>query len=241
MKKIILFLFLSTLHFAAFAKTIKFASDATYPPFVTLDAKANIGGFETELIKSICAKANVECEFSHRSFDSLFPSLESKKIDAVYGCIGITEARKTKVLFSEPLYASLVGFVFFGDFSKVNQLGIQKGTPGFEQFLQKHYPNIQLKTYTSIQDALLDLKNKRIEGVFGDVPVFKHWESNTQAKDYHYLMVSQENMNEYFHGNAIAFRKDSQETLEKINKAIIELKQDGTLKKLEKTFIEQGP
>lgn len=239
MKKIIFLLFLSMLNFTAFAEAIKFATDATYPPFVTLDVKGNVGGFETELIKSICAKAKLECEFYHRPFDGLFPSLESKKIDAVFGCIGITEARKAQVLFSDSLYSSPVGFIFVGNFAKINVIGIQKGTSGFEQFIKKHYPNLKLKTYSSIQDALLDLKNKRIEGVFGDVPVFKYWAHHSDAKDYQYQVVQKEQMYDYFHGNGIALRKENQAILEKINKAIAEIKQEGRLQDLQKEFLEQ--
>ncbi len=219
-------------------KIIKFATEATYPPFVNIDAKGNIGGFETELVKKICEKANIDCEFHHRPFDSLFPSLQAKKIDAVYGCVGITEARKDQVLFSKPLYAAPVGFIFNGNFSDIDIVGIQKGTPGFENYLKKHHPNIKLKTYASIQDALLDLKNNRIKGVFGDIPVFKYWEKNTNAKDYQYLSLKKEEVLEFSEGNGIAVRKNEQELIDKINAAVDDMVHDESLQKLQQQYFE---
>lgn len=218
--------------------TVKFASEATYPPFVTLDSKGNIGGFETEVVKNICKKANINCEFHHKPFDSLFPSLQFKKIDAVYGCVGITEARKKQVLFSKPLYTVLVGFIFKNNFLDIDVVGIQKGTAGFESYLKKQYPNVKLKTYASIQDALLDLKNNRIKAVFGDIPVFKHWEKSMGAMGYQYLALTKEEVHGFSEGNGFAVRNEDQELMEKINSAYDDIVRDGTLQKLEKQYLE---
>lgn len=219
---------------------IKFATEATYPPFATLDAKGNIGGFETELVKLICNKANLNCEFQHKPFDSLFPSLEFKKIDAVYGCVGITETRKDKVLFSEPLYTVPVGFIFKDKTTlpEVKIIGIQKGTPGFEAYLKKHYTDAQLKTYASIQEALLDLKNNRIQAVFGDIPVFKYWEKNMNVIGYQYAALSKNEILEFSAGNAIAVRKDEKALIEKINAAFDIIVKEGSLKKLEEAYLK---
>lgn len=219
-------------------KIVKFATEATYPPFVSIDPKGNIGGFETELVKKICEKANLDCEFHHRPFDSLFPSLQAKKIDAIYGCVGITEARKDQVFFSNPLYAAPVGFIFKGSFPDIDIIGIQKGTPGFESYLKKHHPNIKLKTYASIQDALLDLKNDRIKGVFGDIPVFKYWEKNANVKGFQYLALTREDVLEFSEGNGIAVRKNEQALIEKINKAVEDMSHDGSLEQLQKQYLE---
>jgi len=63
-------------------KAIRFATEATYPPYVTMDQNGKIGGFETALIQALCNEAKLSCEFHHRPFDSLFPNLALKKIDA---------------------------------------------------------------------------------------------------------------------------------------------------------------
>lgn len=218
--------------------TIKFATEATYPPIVTMSNTGTLGGFETELVKSICQEANLNCEFVHRPFDSLFPSLAFKKIDAVYGGIGITDARKDQVLFSKVLYTMPVGFIFTDPFEG-QTIGIQQGTTVFEQYLKKHYPNAKFKTYASIQDALLDLKNKRIQAVFGDIPVFKYWLKNTHNHDiltFNFLELNPEQMSEFSHGNGIAVAKDKQVLIDQINAAFDKVVANGTYQKLKEFY-----
>lgn len=247
--------------------TIRFATEATYPPVVTMDAKGNIGGFETELVSMICKEANVNCSFQHLPFDSLFLSLDAKKIDAVYGGVGITERRKDQVLFSQALYKMPVGFIYTKNKDKENEqnfqdktIGVQQGTAGFELYLKKHYPNAKIKTYASIQDALLDLQNKRIQAVFGDIPVFTYWlaHKNTpnnpsqkqEAKqvnsylsskispesNFGFLALNEKEVSEFSQGSGIAVRKTDVELMNKLNAAFDKLVANGAVNKLKEQY-----
>lgn len=230
-------------------RTIKFATEATYPPFVTMDPNGKIGGFETELVQAICQEANLNCEFYHRPFDSLFPNLSLKKIDAVYGCVGITEERKSQVLFSKPLYHSPTGFIFSvsnpltldNESFQGKTIALQQGATGYEKYLKKHYPNAKLKSYASIQDALMDLKIKRVHAVFGDSPVFHYWLNNkkkAESKDnetktstpnpeFATLEIPKEHVSEFSQGTAIAVRLEDAALINSINEAYDKLIKEG--------------
>ena len=98
---------------AAPAAVVHFGTDATYPPLVMLTATRDVTGFETEMLKALCSNLQWECSFSHIEWDNLIPALNTGKIDAIYGGIAITSARKEQFLFTEPfldesLWASLV-------------------------------------------------------------------------------------------------------------------------------------
>lgn len=218
--------------------TLIFATEATYPPFVSMSTTGEIGGFETELMKKICDKAHFNCTFKHLPFDSLFTSLDLKKIDVVYGAIGITEKRKQQVLFSKPFYSTPTGFILTEPFSD-KTIGVQQGTIGYEDYLKKNYPNATLKTYASIQDALLDLKNKRIQAVFGDLPVFKLWVKKQTGASYTYEVLTPEQVKTLSAGSGVALRKDAKESMEKLNKAYDEVVKEGTFEKLKKEYLEQ--
>lgn len=209
-------------------------------------------------LKKICQTANIDCQFQHLPFDSLFLSLKLKKIDAVYGGVGITERRKDQVLFSKVLYKMPVGFIYkknAQDTKKLNiqdpkekqkthnieksvffqdkTIGVQQGTIGFELYLKKYFPQAKLKTYASIQDALLDLQNGRIQAVFGDIPVFNEWLSrNKNLKNYGLNILSEEEASEFSEGTGIAVRKEDVELVKKINSAFDKLLVDGTIDKL---------
>jgi arginine transport system substrate-binding protein len=232
-----------TPHSTSTPHIIKFATEATYPPIVSMSATGEIGGFETELMKNICQKANLQCEFHHRPFDSLFPSLSFKKIDVVYGGIGITEARKGQVLFSKVLYNMPVGFIYKESFTD-KTIGFQQGATGFEQYLKKHYPQAKLKTYASIQDALLDLQNQRIQAVFGDLPVLKYWlknansQSTSNATAFKFLALEPKEILDLSEGNGIAVSIEEKALIQKINKAFDEAVADGTFEKLKKLYLD---
>lgn len=236
------------------SKIVRFATEATYPPFVTLEPSGEIKGVETEMVQAICKEANLTCEFSHKPFDSLFPNLALHKIDAVYGCIGISNERAKEVSFSKPLYTTPVGFLYASKensfkenlVTKSYTIAIQQGTPIFEQYLKK-YPNIKIKTYPSIQEALLDLNTGRVNAVFGDIPVFKYWlnnkNSNTNGNSnsssssdgnkagsmYSIFEVPKADADLFLMGNAIAVRKEDKDLLNKINTAINSLEKSGKL------------
>jgi len=226
-------------------QVIKFVTEATYPPFVSMDVQGKMGGFETELVKNICEKGNLNCEFYHRPFDSLFPSLALKKMDAVYGCIGITESRKSEVVFSKPLYTGSVGFIsaiqkepLGKEYFNHKTVAIQQGSVTFEKYLKQHYPGIKIKTYGSIQDALLDLSTHRVDAVFGDTPVFKYWIKNKNQISFSLYEISQDELASLSEGNAIAMRKEDKEIIDKINAAFDDLVKDGTVDKLKKQYLE---
>jgi len=221
-------------------KKVVFATEATYPPFVSMNANGELGGFETKLVQKLCEKAQLECSFKHLPFDSLFSSLSLNKIDAVYGSIGISERRKKQVLFTKVLYTVPTGFILNEQEPfEEKTIGVQQGTLGYEDYLKKTYPKAKLKAYASIQDALLDLKNKRIQAVFGDLPVFKLWATKQKADHYVYKELSAEEVRSFAEGIGIATRKDSEWLIDKLNKAFDEMIADGTtFEKLKQEYWE---
>lgn len=227
-------------------KTIRFATEATYPPYVTMDPNGDIGGFETKLVKALCKEAGLPCEFKHLPFDSLFPSLALKKVDAVYGAIAINKERKNHVLFSKILFTNPVGFIF----AKSKQLNtdpgslkgkiiaIQQGTIGFEKFLKEQFPDAQFKAYASIQDALMELDTGRVDTVFGDLPVFKYWMISNQKPNFDLQAIKEEEVKEFSEGTGIAVRKEDQELINQLNQALDKLIAEGTVQKLKLENLE---
>src|ERR1700728_2758370 len=79
MKKIILSLgialsFISNIA-AAEVKPIRFAMEATYPPFEFVDESGQIKGFDVDIAKALCTQIKAECTFSHQPFSSFVAPL----------------------------------------------------------------------------------------------------------------------------------------------------------------------
>jgi ABC-type amino acid transport substrate-binding protein len=211
---------------------LRFGTDATYPPLVSLDNTRQVSGFETELLKTLCHNLHWICTFSHEEWDNLVPALKNGNIDAMYGGIAITQTRQEQFLFTIPLIdESLAGIISQGDsilpFTeeglKDKKIGVQTGST-FANYLSDQFKNIQVKRYVSIQDALLDLTAKRIDAVFGDTPVLRHFRRSLPTeKQSQYTVtgidLNPENLDILGIGYGVAFNKtpESEEWIRALN------------------------
>jgi len=243
MKKLLLAAMFVTAAFnASAADKISFGSSATYPPFESLDANNQIVGFDMDLAKALCKQMQAECTFTNHAFDSLIPALKFRKYDAVISGMDITPERAKQVAFTDPYYANSAviiakkGAYHSFDDLKGKRIGMENGTT-HQKYLQEKHPEVKTVSYDSYQTAILDLKNGRIDGVFGDTAVVNEWlKSNPQ------LGTVGEHVSdpEYFGtGLGIAVRQDNPALLKKLNSALAAIKANGTYQKISDEWFPQ--
>ena len=142
MKKVLIAALLAGMSLSASAaQTIRFATEASYPPFELVDANNQIVGFDVDLANALCKEIDATCTFSNQSFDSLIPSLKFRRVDAVMAGMDITPEREKQVLFTTPYYDNSA--LFIGQQGKVasidalkgKKVGVQNGTTG-QKYLQ---------------------------------------------------------------------------------------------------------
>lgn len=243
MKELLLAGLLAGMAFTAqAAETIRFASSATYPPFESLDGNNQIVGFDIDLAKALCANMQANCTFTNNPFDSLIPALKFRRFDAVISGMDITPERSKQVTFTAPYYAnSAVVIAQKGKFSSLEQLkgkriGMENGTT-HQKFMQDKHPEVVTVAYDSYQNAILDLKNNRLDGVFGDTAVVNEWLKTNPG-----LGTVGEHVTDaqYFGtGLGIAVRPDNTTLLEKLNAALTAIKADGTYQKINQKWFPQ--
>ena len=105
MKKVLIAALLAGMSLSASAaQTIRFATEASYPPFELVDANNQIVGFDVDLANALCKEIDATCTFTNQAFDSLIPGLKFRRFDAVMAGMDITPEREKQVLFSTPYY-----------------------------------------------------------------------------------------------------------------------------------------
>jgi len=87
-------------------KTVRLATDATYPPFESVNSNGQIVGFEVDYANALCAKMKVTCTFQNQEWDGIIPALLSGKFDVIFAVMNETPARAKKVLFSDVYMAT---------------------------------------------------------------------------------------------------------------------------------------
>lgn len=232
MKKVLLATLLAGLSLSATAaQTIRFATEASYPPFESMDANNKIVGFDVDLANALCKEIDATCTFSNQSFDSLIPSLKFRRIDAVMAGMDITPEREKQVLFSNPYYDNSA--LFIGQKDKVadiaalkgKKVGVQNGTT-HQKFIMDKHPEITTVPYDSYQNAKLDLQNGRIDAVFGDTAVVTEW---LKAEPKLAPIGDKVTDKGYFGtGLGIAVRQGNTDLQAKFNTALEKVKKDGT-------------
>ena len=80
---LLLMLFSAFSIFAEPIKNIRFATEASYPPFEYIDQSGQIKGFDIDLARALCEQLKAQCTFTNQSFNSLIPSLKLGKFDAI--------------------------------------------------------------------------------------------------------------------------------------------------------------
>src|SRR5262249_24087271 len=85
-------------------KEIKIGTDATYPPFESLDSSGKFVGFDIDIMDAICAEVKLKCTYINQDFDGIIPALVAGKFDLIDSSISITEERKKTIAFTDKYY-----------------------------------------------------------------------------------------------------------------------------------------
>ena len=119
---------------------------------------------------------------------------------------------------------------------KGKKVGVQNGTT-HQKYLTDKHPEITTVPYDSYQNAILDLKNGRVDAVFGDTAVVNEWLKQNDALATVGAKVTDK---DYFGtGLGIAVRQKNTDLQGKFNAALDKIKQDGTYETIYKKWFQQ--
>ena len=236
-------LMLTLLAQSAWAKTIIFASDATWPPMEFVGPDKEMTGFAIDYMKAAGKEAGFTPEFKAVAWDGIFAGLAANKYDAICSSVSITDERKNAMDFSVPYFKVRQALVVPADSKaktladmKGKTLGAQISTTG--HFAVKKADGIKDKSYDEVGLAIEDLFNGRIDGVVCDDPVAAQYAlQNDKYKGKLKIAAVLETGEDEFYG--IAVKKGDKANLELINKGIEAVKAKGIDKELMKKWIGQ--
>jgi polar amino acid transport system substrate-binding protein len=216
--------------------TIRVATDATWPPFESVNDQKQIVGFDIDLFNAIAAKENLKLEFINVAFDPLLAGMAQSQYDAAISSITITDDRKKDMLFSNPYFAA--GQIITVQASNgtikdkstlTGKVGAQIGTTGAIE-MQALGSKVDLKTYDDIGLAFQDLMNGQINAVVCDNPVALLYVNENAAK----LKIAGDVFTDEQYGIAVA--KGETDLQAKINSGLAAVKADGTIDSLAKKW-----
>lgn len=223
---------------AATNAKVRVATEAAYPPFEMVDENSkDLVGYDIELMKAIAEKAGFEVEFQNTPFDSVLAGMATCQFDAAVSAITITAERAEKMNFSDPyINAGQITTVrvdntdIKGPADLVGKtIGVQLSTTG--QIEAEKIEGATVKPYDTVDLAFLDLSNGQVDAVVADYPTTLNYVNKSADK----IMTTGDVFTDESYGIAVC--KTNTELLDKINKAMATLKEDGTLKSLEEKWL----
>ena len=222
---------------------ITVASDIAYPPF-EFEKNGKPVGFDIDLMNEIAKRANLQVEYQNVTFDGIIPGLGNNLYDAAISAMTITKEREQKVDFSDPYFNADQSLMVQSDspIKSLNDLGdptvgVQLGTTGeikAKEFKQQGKITGEIRTYDTITDAFAALENGQIDAVINDFPVSAYKANQSGGT----LEIVQTFPTGEQYG--IAFPQDS-DLLPRVNKALEEIKKDGTYAKIYEKWLGQKP
>ncbi|MDQ0323953.1 lysine-arginine-ornithine-binding protein [Pararhizobium capsulatum DSM 1112] len=224
---------------AAAEDIIRFATEAAYPPFNERAADGSIVGWEIDLGMAMCEKIGRKCEFVAQDWDGMIPGLLSNRFDGIFASMSITEERKQRIDFTNKYYQSPAYFIAKKgtkiDRSAKDLGGIKLGTIGGVQscFLAKYYPDAKVSIYPTAEDTYLDLQAGRVDTILAE-SVQTDFGLLRKNPDAQYAFIGEPALDKecYGEGIGIGVRKDDVALKGILNKAIKEVRADGTYDKL---------
>jgi polar amino acid transport system substrate-binding protein len=217
----------------ATAKKLKVASDATFPPFESVDEKTKeIVGFDVDLIKAVAAKAGIQIEIQNVPFDPLLAGVATCQYDLGISAVTITEERKKDMAFSDPYVKAGQIVTVKKDNTTIKgpadlvgkKIGAQLSTTG--EIEAKKIANTTVKAYDTYDLAFLDLANGQLDAVIADFPTALDFVNKNAAK----LKTVGDVFTDENYGIIVC--KKNTDLLAKINKGLADVKADGTLAKI---------
>lgn len=217
--------------------SIVVASEGAYAPFNYFQG-STLSGYEIDVMEAMAAKLGLKVEWRALSFDALIASIRQDRFDAAIASHGITEERQKSVDFVNPHYCSGgVVVAKTGGPLKAAELankviGVQLATT-YADAAKKVTGAKEVKTFPKDTDAQQALLSGRVDAWVTDRFVAKSAvEKNASAglKTGDMLFVERD---------AAIVRKGNAELRDHLNKALADIKADGTLHKISEKYFKE--
>ena len=221
--------------------SITIGFDNTFVPMGFEEKIGQYTGFDIDLAQAVSEKLGFKVQFQPIDWDMKETELQNGTIDAIWNGYSATDERREKVAFSIPymenqqvLVAKKSQQIHSVDDMKDKTLGAQAGSSGYLDFeaqpdlLKNRVKDQKANQYQSFNEALIDLKNDRIDALLIDRVYANYYlQSEGILNDYNVFSAGFES--ESF---AVGVRPADKRLLQALNQSFVELHQEGKFQEI---------
>jgi len=216
---------------------IRFATNSDSAPFVYVK-NGKLVGYDIEVAMMVASRLGKKLEIMDMDFSAIIPSLISGKSDMAGDFISITPERSKSVLFSTPYYKGGTIVVVASDTEALaesriealsdlagKKVGIVTGS-AYDNVLKSRNPQAVPEYFNNFADQAEALKAGKIAAFLIDEPMARDIMNHTDGVGVLKELLTSD-------GYAFALAKSQSRLQKEINAALAEMKEDGTLKKID--------
>ncbi len=220
------------------AGVLRVGTEGVYAPFSYHDpATGELVGYDVDVARAVAEKLGLKVEFVETPWDAIFAALESDRFDVVANEVTINDERKQKYDLSEPYSVGEGVIVTRADDNSVKSLDDIKGkvagetaTSNWAQVARDHGASVEV--VEGFTQAIKLLNQGRVDVVINDSIAVYAYLAETGDTSVKIAGTTGEKSEQGF-----AARKNSG-LLPDLNKALDELRSDGTLATISKKYLK---
>jgi cystine transport system substrate-binding protein len=218
------------------AGVFKIGTEGTYPPFTYHDASGELAGFDVDIGREIAKRLNVKAQFVEGKWDGLIAGLDAKRYDAVINEVSITPERQAKFAFSDPYIVSKAVLIVGSNNTTIKTFADLKGkksahtlTSNYAQLARKYGAEI---VGTDGFNQSVDLVAQgRADATINDNLSFLDFKKHKPDAPVKIVATEADAEQE-----GVLIRKNDPELQQAINKALKEIKADGTYQRISNKY-----
>ncbi|ACK50036.1 extracellular solute-binding protein family 3 [Methylocella silvestris BL2] len=228
-------------------KELVIASEGARPPYNYLDSNNELAGFEIDLGRLLCARMKLQCRFVTQDWDGLTPGLLNRQYDAIMAAMEITDEAKEKIAFSKPYIRMPSAFIasMQSDIKDTTPAGLKGRSIGVESggahqnYLDDLYKQSEIRPYATLEEAILDLAEGRLDLVIGDKDAISDFLKSRKEGQCCKIVADAPHEAAYFgNGVGVGLRKEDVALKAMFDKAIDETMADGSFAKLQSKYFD---
>ncbi|MXQ48259.1 transporter substrate-binding domain-containing protein [Streptococcus pneumoniae] len=222
-------------------KTITIGFDNTFVPMGYKDKSGKNVGFDIDLANAVFKEYGIKVKWQAINWDLKETELDNGNIDMIWNGYSVTKEREEKVAFTNSYMKNEQVLVSkkssnITDFKDMKDkvLGAQSGSSGYEAFsanpkvLKDFVKDGDATQYETFTQALIDLKNDRIDGLLID-RVYANYYLQEEGDIDQYNIVTGDFEGEAF---AVGARKADKTLVNKVNAAFKKLYEEGKFQEI---------
>ena len=209
----------------AAADTLRMGTEGAYPPYNFVNDKGELDGLEIELGNELCKRIGAECTWVKNDWDSIIPNLTASNYDTIMAGMNISEERKKAIAFSEP-YTPPPPSAYMALTADADINGTIAAQTNTIQAAHVAETGATLVEFATGEETIAAVRNGEADAVFADKDFLAPFEKDSSGA---LVWVTGQDNVSLGEGIGIGMRKSDTELKARFDKAIGEMKADGSL------------